>query len=537
MAEAKRDQNRVTGLLLQDDTTGLTVPALRDSLGRLKCIATIADDTSIQKIIVDKNGTLIGTRDEINLIEGSNITLTVADNPGSNRVDITVAATGSGGAPTNATYVTLSTDATLTNERVLTAGSQITLTDGGAGGAITVASPFYFDATAGASGADFTSVQAAVNAGKIRILVIDNTTEPANTSVPVSGISIYIIQGKTVTMGTRAFDMANSHPVSISGLGTITYAHASAVPMFNYAGVAGIVTLRDVTVTNLSTVDETPISNGLEKFDNVRINAANVDHGGIHPAGGPSFYSNIRLEGGGSACARAADFTAGCSVDGLYFTGVFIAGAASDVTTTFRLTSSTAVNVQTVHGTNDIDFQLDNGTLTGLIAGGSKNLSIYSRSGSTSNQYSNLANFVTNINIRLATGDKLSNAVLNAGTLDFNAADNCVVSGVTSTGTLDLTDAGANNNKIDGCRFTNALTVAGVRNKLSNCDFLGGVTVPSGADNNGFINCQAGADAGGGVLTITIAAGSNNTRVVGCMTDAAISDAGTGTVLSANAVY
>jgi hypothetical protein len=46
---------------------------------------------------------------------------------------------GGGGAPTNATYVTMSLDATLTNERVLTAGSNITITDGGANGPVTIA--------------------------------------------------------------------------------------------------------------------------------------------------------------------------------------------------------------------------------------------------------------------------------------------------------------------------------------------------------------------------------------------------------------
>lgn len=45
---------------------------------------------------------------------------------------------GGGGAPTNASYVTLATNATLTNERVLTAGTGITITDGGAGGNVTV---------------------------------------------------------------------------------------------------------------------------------------------------------------------------------------------------------------------------------------------------------------------------------------------------------------------------------------------------------------------------------------------------------------
>ena len=45
---------------------------------------------------------------------------------------------GGGGAPTNATYVTLSANATLTQERVLTAGSGITIVDGGAGSTVTI---------------------------------------------------------------------------------------------------------------------------------------------------------------------------------------------------------------------------------------------------------------------------------------------------------------------------------------------------------------------------------------------------------------
>lgn len=48
------------------------------------------------------------------------------------------AAAGSG-APDNAQYVTLATDATLTNERVLTAGDGIDLADAGAGSTITIA--------------------------------------------------------------------------------------------------------------------------------------------------------------------------------------------------------------------------------------------------------------------------------------------------------------------------------------------------------------------------------------------------------------
>lgn len=50
------------------------------------------------------------------------------------------AAEGGGGAPTNAEYVTLATDATLTNERVLTNGQSIRVIDGGAGNNVTVQS-------------------------------------------------------------------------------------------------------------------------------------------------------------------------------------------------------------------------------------------------------------------------------------------------------------------------------------------------------------------------------------------------------------
>ncbi len=50
---------------------------------------------------------------------------------------LTIAATA-GGAPAAAQYLTLATDATLSNERVLTAGTNVSFTDGGAGGNLTV---------------------------------------------------------------------------------------------------------------------------------------------------------------------------------------------------------------------------------------------------------------------------------------------------------------------------------------------------------------------------------------------------------------
>lgn len=69
------------------------------------------------------------------LTAGSNITLTDGGAGGA----LTIASTAPSGAPPAAQYVTLAADGGLTNERVLAAGTGISLTDGGAGGNITIA--------------------------------------------------------------------------------------------------------------------------------------------------------------------------------------------------------------------------------------------------------------------------------------------------------------------------------------------------------------------------------------------------------------
>jgi hypothetical protein len=51
---------------------------------------------SVTSVTVKKAGTTIGTRSALNLIEGSNVTITTTDNSGSDRVDVTIASTGGG---------------------------------------------------------------------------------------------------------------------------------------------------------------------------------------------------------------------------------------------------------------------------------------------------------------------------------------------------------------------------------------------------------------------------------------------------------
>lgn len=56
-----------------------------------------------------KNGSLVSTRGTLNLIEGSNVTLTIADNSGSSRTDVTIAASGGGGSTWTETEIDFGT--------------------------------------------------------------------------------------------------------------------------------------------------------------------------------------------------------------------------------------------------------------------------------------------------------------------------------------------------------------------------------------------------------------------------------------------
>ena len=89
--------------------------------------------TSIRK----NSGGVTGSRRNLNLIEGANVTLTVTDQPTTETIDITIAA-GAAGAPSTAQYLTLALDAGLSAERVLTAGTGIGFADTGANGTLTV---------------------------------------------------------------------------------------------------------------------------------------------------------------------------------------------------------------------------------------------------------------------------------------------------------------------------------------------------------------------------------------------------------------
>lgn len=139
-----------------------------------------------------------------------------ASSAGAGAVDITVPG-GGGGAPVNADYVVMSLDATLTDERVLTPGTGIALTDGGAGGAATLS----VDATLAeilANGNLTGGMDLSVSTGDSIVGVTDLVLEPG-----AGGGDNVILDGLT----WPSADGAAGEVLTTDGAGILTFAPLS----------------------------------------------------------------------------------------------------------------------------------------------------------------------------------------------------------------------------------------------------------------------------------------------------------------------
>ena len=114
---------------------------------------------------------------------------------------VTTLATGATSAPVDAQYVTLATNGTLTNERVLTAGAGISLTDAGAGSTVTVAATIAQNSQSAA----YTTVLSDANKhilhptadNNARTFTIDSN---ANVAYPIGTAITFVNQINTVTI-------------------------------------------------------------------------------------------------------------------------------------------------------------------------------------------------------------------------------------------------------------------------------------------------------------------------------------------------
>jgi hypothetical protein len=139
---------------------------------------------------------------------------------GTNWISISNATVASGAAPDSASYVVIGSNAILTNERTLTAGSGISIVDGGAGAAVTIS------ATGGGSGDVVGPASSTDNA----IVRFDLTTGKLiqNSGVTISDADNIMtpgdvaINGGDLTSTATTFNLLNSTVTTLNVGGTAT---------------------------------------------------------------------------------------------------------------------------------------------------------------------------------------------------------------------------------------------------------------------------------------------------------------------------
>lgn len=85
-------------ILYTSSSNTLAELSLDSTLGIGANTLSVQADTVVQKLRVSSGGTLQGTRREVNFVQGSNVTLTVADDGANNRVNVTIAASAAAGS-------------------------------------------------------------------------------------------------------------------------------------------------------------------------------------------------------------------------------------------------------------------------------------------------------------------------------------------------------------------------------------------------------------------------------------------------------
>lgn len=196
----------------------------------------VITNSSVQKVEAAFEGSLVGTgRKRLNFIEGPNVTIGVVDNSGSDRYDITIeAATGGGGAqaPVSAEYIVTTLNGTLTNEKLATSTSTIT-----------VAST--------SSAATWTAVpQSSVQLVNTRINSTPTAESPAHTLNFVAGSGMTIVGSGSTGNQTLTFTSTGG------GSGITSLQLQSATAGVNVVGTPNPVTSGQSAVWQLQLVND-----------------------------------------------------------------------------------------------------------------------------------------------------------------------------------------------------------------------------------------------------------------------------------------
>ena len=406
----------------------------------------------------------------------------------------------------------------------------------------------YVDANAGGgafsdwssigTGGDYADVQAMLTALKYKGYLLSNVTEDSVIAPDANGLYLHL-NNFILTMGDNNIVPSAACNITIEGFGPsseIDYTSTTEKQLISTGAFTTCVTTLDNfkydnnsaeadthLVTSTSEVHITMLT--IEPPNLAAVSGSPI---GIEIANIRSYARDIVVVSGGTSTRNVIQGSEG-SLANLHMIGAF---SATITNPTISIGGGSTMVVNGVVSTAAFSMLLSAGCAVSNV----------SKTGGTAN-------------IALAGSDiKLSNVNYSTGTstIDVQNADDWQIDNV-QCGTLDLTDAGSLNGSLTNSWITAAVTIAGDYHKISNNPFDGALTVSAGAVRNiltgnsivGAVSIsdqtimtgnRVGAVAGGGAVTITVAAGTG-TVLTGNITDAAISDSGTDTVLNGNSVY
>lgn len=389
------------------------------------------------------------------------------------------------------------------------------LTSGGLGGQLSWSNSGFADFKTIGTGGDYADVQAMIDGGDSKGILVSNVTEDSSIAVPSGGFYLHL-NDFTLTMGANQFTFAGDYTCMVEGWGPtseIDYTQtASGEECFDTdVNTGSTVVLRNFTFDNNSSAGNTYLAKAtsIHYFDNLYILNPNVAPVGVYVNNALSRVSNLYFTSPGTTNSYAL-YVANGAVTNITFDGTW--SASSSVIRLVGGTTSNVITSGTLRIEIGVDAQLDNFRYTGGVPelvtisdeARVSNSTIYNLDINASDDYY----FFTNCEIRGTITDNSSSTNVYFNNCEFNGAythdsDEYNFNGCLFRSNLTLQSSAARNS-FNSCTINGTVSVNGDLNLFTGSIYKGNVTVAG--DNNRF----SGALNTG--ITATISSGAQNNK-------------------------